>query len=344
MDLRPSDEQLQLMDAFGALYAKESTPERVRAAEPLGFDEGLWRKLLDMGALSMAVDEAHGGWGASVLDLALVAEQHGRALGPAPLLECQVACRLLARAGGPVAQGLLDGALSGERTVTISPRPPKAGVLPLVPAGAVATDVVVRHGDRLVVLPVGHDRTVPENVGSLPLADIPAGDQALDVAPVLLESGAADAVDAALDDWLALTAAALSAMAERAVEIGVGYAGEREAFGQKIGAFQAVGHRLADGATASAGATLLAREAAWAVAEEPARCAQLAAMAFAFAAETARDVTDIALHVHGGYGFMLEYDIQLYYRRARAWANVLMSPAAAARRVADKRYGPRGAS
>jgi alkylation response protein AidB-like acyl-CoA dehydrogenase len=67
-------------------------------------------------------------------------------------------------------------------------------------------------------------------------------------------------------------------------------------------------------------------------------------MAFAFAAATTRDASDYALHFHGGYGFMLEYDIQLYFRRARAWANVVMSPAAACRLVADRRYGPRGAS
>jgi alkylation response protein AidB-like acyl-CoA dehydrogenase len=105
-----------------------------------------------------------------------------------------------------------------------------------------------------------------------------------------------------------------------------------------------VGHRLADVATASAGATLLAREAAWADEEAPGRRAELAAMAFCFGAETARDATAVALHVHGGYGFMIEYDIQLYFRRSRGWANVLMSPSAAARRVADRRYGPKGAN
>jgi alkylation response protein AidB-like acyl-CoA dehydrogenase len=343
VDLRPSDEQQQLADAFGALYGKESSPERVRAAEPLGFDERLWHQLLDLGALSMAVDEDHGGWGATALDLELVAEEHGRALGSAPLFESQVAGRLLARVGGEVAGDLLARALAGERLVTVSPRTVRDGVVPLVPAGAVATDVIVRHGDALVVVPTGDDRTVPENVGSQPLADVPAGHDLLDAAPVLAPDGAGELLDSALDDWLLLTAGALAGMAERAVQIGVAYASEREAFGQKIGAFQAVGHRLADGATASAGATLLAREAAWAVDEDPGRSAQLAAMAFAFAAQTARDTTDVSLHVHGGYGFMLEYDIQLYYRRARGWANVLMSPAAACRRVADKRYGPVGA-
>jgi alkylation response protein AidB-like acyl-CoA dehydrogenase len=61
-------------------------------------------------------------------------------------------------------------------------------------------------------------------------------------------------------------------------------------------------------------------------------------MAFGFAAETARDTTYHALHFHGGYGFMLEYDIQLYFRRARAWAAVLAEPSASYRRVADVRY------
>lgn len=94
MDLRPSEEQQQLVDAYRALYAKESPPERVREAEPLGFDQRLWDQLGELGSVAMAVDEAHGGWGASVLDLALVAQEHGRALGAAPLIETQVAAHL----------------------------------------------------------------------------------------------------------------------------------------------------------------------------------------------------------------------------------------------------------
>ena len=58
-------------------------------------------------------------------------------------------------------------------------------------------------------------------------------------------------------------------------------------------------------------------------------------MAFGFAAETARDTSYHALHFHGGYGFMLEYDIQLYFRRARSWGAVLESPQSSYRRVAD---------
>jgi alkylation response protein AidB-like acyl-CoA dehydrogenase len=87
------------------------------------------------------------------------------------------------------------------------------------------------------------------------------------------------------------------------------------------------------------GARLLAYEAAWAVDHQPDRAGELAAMAFAFGYESARDATYRALHYHGGYGFMLEYDVQLFYRRARAWANVYAEPRLAYRRVADRRYG-----
>ena len=117
------------------------------------------------------------------------------------------------------------------------------------------------------------------------------------------------------------------------------YVKDRHAWGVPIGSFQAIAHRLADSAAAVDGARLLAWEAAWSAAEEPDRHAQLAAMAFAVAYEAARDASHRSLHFHGGYGFMMEYDIQLHYRRARAWANVYGSAEVAFRRAADKRYG-----
>ena len=92
------------------------------------------------------------------------------------------------------------------------------------------------------------------------------------------------------------------------------------------------------------GPSCIAREAAWAEVADPSRFAQLAAMAYGFCTQTARDTTYWSLHFHGGYGFMLEYDIQLYYRRCRAWARVLMDSGRAYQRVADRRYGDRPAA
>ena len=333
MDLRLTDEQEQLVDAFASLYAKHAPPEQVRAAEPAGFDPALWDRLLELGVVAMAVDEALGGWGASPLDLALVAEQHGRNVAPAPLIEAQVAARLLARVGSPQ----LEHALSGERLVTVALHPPVDGQVRGVPAGGVADGAIVWTGDELVLLTLGATRAGFDNLGSMPLADLPFGDAEV------LASGAQGcaAFETALDEWLLLTAAALVGLGARSLEIGVEYVKEREAFDVPIGSFQALAHRLADSATALDGARLLTYEAAWAVEDDPGRATELAALAFAFAAEAARDASYRSLHFHGGYGFMMEYDIQLFWRRARAWTNVWAEPAAGYRRAADARYGRR---
>lgn len=336
MDLALSAERQQLVDTFAGLYAKQAPPERVRAAEPLGFDRPLWDRLLEMGVVAMAVDEAAGGWGAAPLDLALIAEQQGRFVAPAPVVEAQVAARLLARLDSAEASGALAAAVGGDRLVTLGLHPARDGRAGLVPAAAVADDAVVLAGDRLLLVPLAEARTPVENLGALPVADVAVGEAA-----TVLAAGpaAADAFDAALDDFLCLTAAALVGIGARALGIGIDYVKERKAWGVPIGTFQAVAHRLADSATALDGARLLAYEAAWAQSEQPERAGELAAMAFAFAYESARDASYRSLHFHGGYGFMMEYDVQLYYRRARAWANVFAEPRVVYRRVADKRYG-----
>ena len=352
MDLNLSDEQQQLVDSFGALYAKESPPERVRAAEvaePIGHDPELWLRLQENGALEMAVDEGSGGWGASLLDLALVAEQHGRYLGAAPLLEAQAAARLLARlsnrpgadstsTAGSLMAVLLESALAGAGLVTLALRPPTRGVLSLVPAGAVADDVIFFDGTSLRHIALEGDRRAVSTMGSLPLADI-----AVPASSTELASGAdaRQAFEEAVNEWMILMAGALVGVGTRAIEVGVEYVKERKAFGVPIGSFQAVSHGLADAATALDGGTLLAREAAWSAEAQPERTPELGPLAFGFCTEAAREASYRSLHYHGGYGFMLEYDIQLYFRRARGWPAQLAEPdvafgLAAARRLAAR--------
>ncbi|AKK27692.1 acyl-CoA dehydrogenase family protein [Mycobacterium sp. EPa45] len=335
MDLALSPEQTQLVASFASLYARESSSERVRAAEPLGFDPALWRALQETGAIEMAVDEQAGGWGASIAELALTAEQFGRAVASAPVIEAQVAARLLAMCGDPGAELLAD-ALGRDRLITFVPRSHAGTTLEMVPGGMVADVVIALVDGRLLAVPVTGQRVGIENLGSMPVADIGVGDDAR----VLADGVRAVALhSAALDLWLTLIAAALSGAAARAVEMGVEYAKQRHAFGVAIGTFQAVSHPLADSATAADGARLLALEAACAFDDEPQRVTELAAMAFAFAYESARDATRRSLHIHGGYGFGMEGDIQLYYRRVRAWALVYGEPNVALDRVADARYG-----
>ena len=327
MDLKPSAEQHQLIEAFAGLYADLCPPEVVAAAEPLGHDATLWQRLLETDIVGMALPESAGGSAASLLDLALVAEQHGRHIAPAPVIEAQVAARFAARLG---ASQLVESIIGG-RLVTIAVRPASDGRAELVPAGAIADAAIVLVDDSLVLVPLADRATHVTNLGCLPLADV------ADLSGDVLASGpqAVEQFATAVDEWRVLTAAALAGMAAQSLEIGVTYVKERTAFDRPLGAFQAVSHRLADRASEVDGAELLAREAAWANEADPGRLPELAAMALGFAAETARDTSYHALHFHGGYGFMLEYPIQMYYRRARSWGAVLESPQSSYRRVAD---------
>ncbi|MGH3149384.1 MAG: acyl-CoA dehydrogenase family protein, partial [Streptosporangiaceae bacterium] len=120
MDLALGEDQQSLRAAFAEFFDKEATVERVRAAEPLGFDQDLWAKLVGTGAVAMGLPEDAGGGGASTLDLALVAEQYGRRLAPVPFVECAAAGGILAAAG---ATDLLTSVADGSTLPTLALSP-----------------------------------------------------------------------------------------------------------------------------------------------------------------------------------------------------------------------------
>ena len=119
-----------------------------------------------------------------------------------------------------------------------------------------------------------------------------------------------------LFDGIILMAAQAVGGAKYALDITVQYAKDRQQFDKPLGAFQAISHYLADAATAVDGAETLVYEAAWARANNG-DVERLAPMAKLFACQTFRDVTAMAQQVFGGVGFTVEYDIQLYFRRAK---------------------------
>jgi alkylation response protein AidB-like acyl-CoA dehydrogenase len=336
MDLSLTDEQEALVASFTDLLAKHSSPEAVRAAERTGHDPDLWAKLLDVGAIEMAVPVAAGGWGAKFLDIELVAEQVGAANASAPVIETQCAARLLASIPTAFAAEALRTVLAERKLVTIAVRPSMGSTATLVPGGAVADSAIVLIDDRLLLVPLTeHNRRIIANLASAPLADIDID------GGVELHGGAkaAGSFERCIDEWLTLTAAAIIGMADVAHAMACQYAIERRTWGKLIGSYQAVAHPLADGRTNIDAARLGARKAAWALDRNDPRAREFAAMAFAFASETARDVTYQAVHFHGGYGFVMEHDVQLYYRRARGWPRVWGDATAAYRRVAATRYG-----
>lgn len=339
LDFSLSGDQEAVADAFGAFFANECPIDVVRAAEPLGFSQHLWKKIGAMDAPGMAAPADAGGAGAALSALVVVAEALGESIAPVPLIEHWVASRAF-----PIPE-----VVSGSQTATVALRPADAeGDWRLVPAGAVAGVVVGVDGDELVAVRSPAPVASPRNHASAPLADRSArvGERVV--------IGNADEFARRLDEWRVLTAAALVGIAGRAMHIGVDYVTQRRQFGQPIGAFQAIQHGLADLPALIDGARFLTHKAAWAYDEGLlggagvvdmdegiiTEFAPLAAMALIAAADAAAVSTDRSLHYHGGYGFSLEYDIQLYFRRARGWANIVGDPSHERRRLADLLWGP----
>ncbi|MCU1396844.1 MAG: acyl-CoA dehydrogenase protein [Ilumatobacteraceae bacterium] len=319
MELAFSSDQRDLFDGFEQFFSGESGPAVVRAAEPLGFDPVLWRKLDSMELW---------GSGASIADLCVIAESFGRWIAPVPFAEHAVASPLAGDIG------------SGVATIALRPAD-STGVWRLVPAGAVADVVIGVDGDDLIAVRSAPPGSGPLNHASAPLADrdARAGERTV--------LGPKSDIEPLLAQWKVLTSAALVGVSSMALQLAVAYVKERFQFGVAIGTFQAVQHGLADLPGTIDGARLLTHEAAQAVDKgEPGVCdvgrnliddpLALASMAFLFASETAASATDKSLHFHGGYGFAEEYDIQLYYRRARGWALVLGEPAAESLALADR--------
>lgn len=320
MDLSLNDEQHAVRSAFADFFKQAST-ERVRAAEPGGFDDELWSSLLTTGAHVMGVREDRGGGGAGSMEMALVCQEYGRSIAPIPLVEAMAAADVLARTDRGA--DLLAEVVEGDLLPTVAVRPATDGTATLVPAGSVADLVIGLAGDRLLAVVRRGSRPHAEpvdNLGSLPLADVLLTSDAV----VLATGDEARALHAAaVSQWKLLTAAALDGLRAAALDIGVAYVKERSVFGKPVGWFQAVQHRLADVTAAGDGAELLVHEAAWARDSGQDRADELASMAFLFTADTAFRTCRESLQFHGGYGYTLEYDIQLYFRRAKSWPLVI---------------------
>ena len=101
----------------------------------------------------------------------------------------------------------------------------------------------------------------------------------------------------------------------RAVE----YAKERRAFGQPIGSFQAIQHMAADMTIGVDGAQLLVHEAIWRMGAGLPASVEVS-QAKAFASEKCLAAARMAQQIHGGIGFIAEFDQQLWYRRVAAWS------------------------
>ncbi|MGH9091359.1 MAG: acyl-CoA dehydrogenase family protein [Acidimicrobiales bacterium] len=352
LDLDYGPEQELLRQTVRDLLARHCPLSVVREMEdhPIGYPPELWRQMGELDLVGLMLPEEHGGSGMTLVEGAALYEELGRALAPVPHFVSAVLCGGVLAAAGSAGQaaGWLPGIATGERILTPAWLEPEGGFGPrgvqarAVPAGdGFSITGTKRHvgfaaaADRLLVLARTGD--APEDVDLFLVDPSAAGvrtEQRFSIASdtqydVVLDGVAVAGEDRVgpagsgwatwqevLGDGLVLLAAQAVGGAERALELTVQYAKDRQQFGKPLGAFQAIAHYLADAATAVDGGIQLVHEAAWARAaghaEQP-----LAPMAKLFACRTFRDVTAMAQQVFGGIGFTLEFDVQLYFRRAK---------------------------
>ena len=321
-----SDDQAAIKRTARDFLADRLRPEAWRRLVEEGrYDEGLWREMVELGWGGIHLDEAHGGQGLGMVELAILAEELGYALAPSPFLAGAAAGLVLAHAGSDEQQARwLPALAAGDAVGTVGVV--TDGEAPMVPDADRADVLVLLDGLSGMVVEAGAAEVEPE-------ATI---DSTRHFARVRARSGYPLARDplAALDRVEVAVAAELVGIAQRAMEMAVAYAKEREQFGRPIGAYQAVSHRCAQMLleVESARSTML--YAAWAADYEPQSLALAASMAKAYAADAGWRVTSSSLQVHGGIGFTWEHDLHFFLKRARTDGHLLGAPRAHRERVA----------
>ena len=352
LDLTFSPEQEMLRETVRGVVATTCPLSVVRELEddPTGYSPELWKQLAHLDLIGLQLPEEFGGSGMTTLETVVLYEEFGRAIAPSPhFVSSILSGGALARSGSQEQkQAWLPGIVSGDAVLTPAWLEPEnssraTGVqVRAVPDGDGWTITgIKRHvafassATRLVVLARTGD--APEDV-DLFLVDPTAtgvtltqqmtiaSDAQYQVELAGVRVTEADRIGSAGTGWttwsavmhegIVLAAAQAVGGAQYALDITVQYAKDRKQFDKPLGAFQALAHYLADAATNVDGAEVLVHEAAWARAEgRP--VAKLAPMAKLYACQTFRDVTAMAQQLFGGIGFTVEFDIQLYFRRAK---------------------------
>lgn len=349
-------EQAMLRDVTRDFLSQRCPPAHPRAmmTDARGYDERLYRDLAELGLLGLPFAEEYGGAGLGAIEQALVMEELGRVAYPGPYVASVVLAGGALRASNDEHQqqrylpGLAAGDLIGsfaflEDDIGWSPAAIQLQAVPdgdryrlnglkrFVPFAHVADVIVV-----VARIGTGDGATgvtlfaVPSNAPGLTIEpnvmlDLDSKVSALAftdvVVPVAQVVGVVGAGWPIVETVLRRAAVAASAemlgAARKALEMSVDYAKTREQFGQPIGSFQAIKHRLASMLEATESAHAAVYYAAWADDAEAPDAALAASVAKATANQSARAITGDAIQVHGGIGYTWEYDLHLYWKRAK---------------------------
>ncbi|MBC2778964.1 acyl-CoA dehydrogenase family protein [Parasphingopyxis marina] len=353
MELGLSEEQALLQETLRQLCEDRFPLEALRRteAEEDGFPREFWDTLCELGVPGIAIAERFGGLGMGLLECALVHEQLGRFLVPTPhFVSSILAAEVIARSGEESWLSLwLPGIADGSHIMTVATLESGVGhdlsamgaeLTPLdegarlsgtkhfVPFASVADDLLVLARNpktgavTAAIVPreaEGVSIRRQESLATEPCFEIAFDDVVVGADRIL--SGDADigaAWHGAMCTGLVVLAAQAVGAAQHIHEISTAYAKEREAFGRPIGGFQAIAHYLADAIVEIEGCRTLVYQAAWR--RDNGRAYQsAAAIAKLQACAMFRRVSALGIQVHGGLGYTIEADPQLFFRRAKQW-------------------------
>jgi alkylation response protein AidB-like acyl-CoA dehydrogenase len=356
------EQQMIRASARGLLADYGSARMRAAMEAPDGYEAQLWQQISgELGWCGLAIPERYGGAGLGWAELCLLQEEQGRRLVASPYF-CTVALAgaLISAAADETQRAtLLRGIATGGMRIACAlggsdGRPPPEGVTVALQrrAGAFTlngtSDFVIHAQGAELLLVLARD----ERTGGLSIAVVPAGTPGITRAPhvmldltrpmarVTLENvavtpaqllgspgGAGEAVARGLNlARIALAAEALGG-AEQVLEMTTEYVKQRMQFGRAIGSFQALKHRLADMMVQVEAAKSAAWYAACVADQDGEELSEAAAIAKSYCCDAFYDCAASAIQLHGGVGYTWEHDVHLYFKRARASATLLGSPA-----------------
>jgi alkylation response protein AidB-like acyl-CoA dehydrogenase len=377
LELDFTTDQEELRATVRTVLAAECSPASVRelvearvAGKTVAAD-ALWGHMVELGWPALTVPESAGGLGFGAVELAVVAEELGRAIAPGPLLPTvsQFVPVLVAlgtpeqqeRFLAPVAANGMAGTLAIAETS--GSFDPAAVTATATPAGDGYTLTGTKDGvlevpaaTEVVVVARTPDSTGDDGVGAfvvptdaLAVTPVAALDPSRLVATVTLDEvtvdadrvlgppgpATADALRKAIRTATMTMAVEAVGTAQQAFDVSLAYAKEREQFGVPIGSFQAIKHKLTDLFVLLERAQALGYFAALTIAEDDERATISTSMAKAAAGDAAQRLAKEGIQLHGGIGYTWEHDMHLYVRRLQSSTNLFGGPSLHRQLVAD---------
>lgn len=351
MDFTYSDEQQMLADSLRRFVDTEYTfqKRRQRSREGGAFDRAIWSSLAEMGVLGLTIDAEYGGFGEGAASRLVVQRELGRGLVLEPVVPCAViaASALAAYGNEAQKQTWLSAIASGEKIVCAAylERDSRYRTDAVNAVAKVSDDDYVLNGKKSVVwhgeaadallVTARIEGTqdialfiVPRHASGVMHTAYPTMDglrgadfsfEAVKLGGEALIGDASQGLDAlqhGIDHGIAAMCAEAFGAMERLIEITSEYLVTRRQFGQPLGKFQVLQHRMADMLIQKELALSMAYVAAQALDEpDPKKRARMLSAAKVMVAKAARHVGQQAVQLHGGMGMTDELEVGDYFKR-----------------------------